>query len=51
MHRTASLSLLSLVLVSAPLTAAPPVDNFFFQKGDRVVFLGDSITKLWTLYA
>jgi hypothetical protein len=45
MHRHAPyLSLLSLVLVSAPLTAADPPARFFFQKGDRIVFLGDSIT-------
>ena len=35
---------LSLILLAlaAPATAADP---FFFQKGDRVVFLGDSITE------
>jgi lysophospholipase L1-like esterase len=29
----------------ARLTAADPPKDFFFQKGDRVVFLGDSITE------
>jgi hypothetical protein len=30
--------------------AAPAVDkDVFFKKGDRVVFLGDSITMVWTL--
>ncbi len=46
MHRTTSyLSLLSVVLVSTPLLAADPPARFFFQKGDRIVFLGDSITE------
>ncbi len=46
MHRAASyLSLLSLVLVSAPLVAADDGKDFFFHKGDRIVFLGDSITE------
>ena len=33
-----------LLLPAAPLAAAEP-DSFFFKKGDRVVFLGDSITE------
>src|SRR6185437_4558236 len=47
MHRsTPYLSLLSLVLVSTPLVAADATkDTFFFHKGDRIVFLGDSITE------
>jgi lysophospholipase L1-like esterase len=39
------LSLLALVLVSAPLAAADDAKDFFFRKGDRIVFLGDSITE------
>jgi hypothetical protein len=28
----------------------PAADNeFFFKNGDRIVFVGDSITTLWTL--
>jgi lysophospholipase L1-like esterase len=34
---------LLLVLSAAPLNAAEP--EFFFKKGDRIVFLGDSITE------
>ncbi|HEY7313662.1 MAG TPA: SGNH/GDSL hydrolase family protein [Gemmataceae bacterium] len=46
MYRTSSLSLLSLVLVSAPLMAADQTKkDCFFHKGDRIVFLGDSITE------
>jgi lysophospholipase L1-like esterase len=46
MHRHITLpSLLTLVLVSAPLTGAEPPAEFFFHKGDRIVFLGDSITQ------
>jgi lysophospholipase L1-like esterase len=39
------LSLLALLLVSAPLAAADDAKDFFFRKGDRIVFLGDSITE------
>jgi hypothetical protein len=50
MHRnTRYLSLLVLILVSAPLAAAEPPADFFFRNGDRIVFLGDSIKMLWTL--
>src|SRR5207245_8827455 len=36
----------TLVLLSAAHgTAAEPAENFFFKKGDRIVFLGDSITE------
>jgi lysophospholipase L1-like esterase len=42
---TLSWSLLTLVLVSAPLSAAEDGKDFFFHKGDRIVFLGDSITE------
>jgi lysophospholipase L1-like esterase len=47
MHRsTPYLALLSLVLLAAPLVAADETrDAFFFHKGDRIVFLGDSITE------
>jgi lysophospholipase L1-like esterase len=46
MHRsTPFLSLLALVLASAPLLAAEKESDFFFHKGDRIVFLGDSITE------
>jgi lysophospholipase L1-like esterase len=45
MHRTRlPLGLAALLLATAPLPAAAP-DDFFFRKGDRVVFLGDSITE------
>jgi lysophospholipase L1-like esterase len=33
-----------LLLAAAPLAAAEK-DDFFFKKGDRIVFLGDSITE------
>ena len=46
MYRTSYLSLLSLVLVSVPLAAADQTKkDCFFHKGDRIVFLGDSITE------
>ena len=46
MHRvTPCLLLLILVLGCAPLAAAEPQADFFFHKGDRIVFLGDSITQ------
>jgi lysophospholipase L1-like esterase len=46
MHRDKPyLSLFALVLVCAPLTAADSDKDFFFKKGDRIVFLGDSITE------
>jgi hypothetical protein len=33
-----------------PLAAADQTKkDCFFHKGDRIVFLGDSITMLWTL--
>jgi len=44
-RHTPYLSLLSVVLVSAPLLAADPPARFFFQKGDRIIYLGDSITE------
>jgi hypothetical protein len=45
MPRTTScLTLFTLVLVSSPLIAADAAREFFFRKGDRIVFLGDSIT-------
>jgi lysophospholipase L1-like esterase len=42
---TPSLLLLSFFLVAAPLAAADDHKDFFFRKGDRIVFLGDSITE------
>jgi lysophospholipase L1-like esterase len=39
------LILLALVFVSAPPAAADDAKNFFFHKGDRIIFLGDSITE------
>src|SRR5919108_937249 len=38
------LATLFVLLAAAPLRADPP-EHFFFQKGDRIVFLGDSITE------
>ena len=32
-------------VASAAVSAAEPSDAFFFKKGDRIVFLGDSITE------
>ena len=46
LRSTLSLSLLSLVLASTPLIAADQTKkDFFFHKGDRIIFLGDSITE------
>jgi lysophospholipase L1-like esterase len=46
MHRiTPYLSLPALLLISASLLAADQPKDFFFHKGDRIVFLGDSITE------
>lgn len=45
MHRILSWSLIALLTTAATLPAAEPADAFFFKKGDRVVFLGDSITE------
>jgi lysophospholipase L1-like esterase len=39
------LSFLALLLTAVPVPAAPPDNPFFFRKGDRIVFLGDSITE------
>jgi hypothetical protein len=36
-------------LVAAPLPAAEPAGDFFFRPGDRIVFLGDSITMPYAL--
>lgn len=33
------------LLVIGPVAAAEPDSGFFFKKGDRIVFLGDSITE------
>jgi lysophospholipase L1-like esterase len=40
-----NVAVLFLFLVSGPLLAADAREKFFFQKGDRIVFLGDSITE------
>jgi lysophospholipase L1-like esterase len=40
-----SLSLFILFFVSAPLAVADDAKDFFFRKGDCIVFLGDSITE------
>lgn len=45
LRNTPSLSLLALALVAAPVSAAEDAKDFFFHKGDRIVFLGDSITE------
>ena len=37
--------LLSLLVLSAAATTSIAADDFFFKPGDRVVFLGDSITE------
>src|SRR2546423_8051689 len=39
-----TLTLAALLLTAAPLAAAEPA-GFFFHPGDRVLFLGDSITE------
>ena len=44
-RRTPFWTLLSFVLLSTPLVAADDAKDFFFHKGDRIVFLGDSITE------
>ncbi len=45
MHRLpVRLALVLAFLAAASATAADP-DDFFFKKGDRIVFLGDSITE------
>jgi hypothetical protein len=38
--------LLALFVAAPPLVADEPAKDFFFKKGDRVLFLGDSITIL-----
>jgi hypothetical protein len=53
MRRLAVCPFALLILAVVPLSAAEPsassADNFFFHPGDRVVFLGDSITMVCTL--
>src|SRR5215470_2166949 len=36
---------LVLLLSAGRVFADEPADKFFFQKGDRIIFLGDSITE------
>src|SRR5207253_10921281 len=45
MRRFTLFSTAALVLSAGFLTAAEPNNDFFFQRGDRIVFLGDSITE------
>lgn len=40
-----TLSLALLLAAASSLPADKPRDDFFFKKGDRVIFLGDSITE------
>jgi lysophospholipase L1-like esterase len=45
LRRISCLALLGLAFVSTPLVGAENGNDFFFRKGDRIVFLGDSITE------
>jgi lysophospholipase L1-like esterase len=45
MRRIGVIAFLLFLLVVAAPPAAEPTSGFFFQKGDRIVFLGDSITE------
>src|SRR5437870_688589 len=45
MRVSAALVATLVLLSTAHGTAAEPAENFFFKKGDRIVFLGDSITE------
>ena len=45
MRRFTLFSTAALVLSAGLLTAAEPNNDFFFKRGDRIVFLGDSITE------
>jgi lysophospholipase L1-like esterase len=45
MRVSAALVATLILLSTAYGTAAEPAENFFFKKGDRIVFLGDSITE------
>jgi hypothetical protein len=45
MIRLAGLFALCLVFVGATDVKAQTKDEFFFKSGDRVLFLGDSITE------
>src|SRR5207248_9643055 len=40
-----TLSALLVLLATGILSAAEPNGDFFFRKGDHIVFLGDSITE------
>jgi hypothetical protein len=42
---TRLLAAVAAVLAPAAAFAADPPKDFFFRKGDRVLFLGDSITE------
>src|ERR1700740_2710733 len=45
MKRFAGLAATFLVLSTGFASAAEPAGDFFFKKGDRIVFLGDTITE------
>src|SRR5205814_5963091 len=44
-HFSTTLSALLVLLATGILSAAEPNGDFFFKKGDHIVFLGDSITE------
>jgi lysophospholipase L1-like esterase len=45
MHRPAARLAVLVLLAAAAPAIAQPKDDFFFKKGDRIVWLGDSITE------
>jgi lysophospholipase L1-like esterase len=45
MRRSTLFSAAALILSAGFLAGAEPNNGFFFKKGDRIVFLGDSITE------
>src|SRR5579872_3996907 len=45
MRRLAALLILTFAFVGTPIGRARAEDAFFFKSGDRVLFLGDSITE------
>src|SRR5438876_10672897 len=44
MRRTAGIVVALLLLFATQCTFAQAADDFFFRSGDRILFLGDSIT-------